>query len=54
MRELFFELALRLPKVIIATFIAVLAYAIATGIGGAAPTVAAIRRASVRGPRGAR
>ena len=39
MRELFFELALRLPKVIIATLIAVLAYAIATGMGGAAPTV---------------
>jgi hypothetical protein len=39
MRELFYELALRLPKVIIATFIGVLAYAIATGVGGVAPTV---------------
>jgi hypothetical protein len=39
MRELFYELALRLPKVIIAALVGVLGYAIATGPGGAAPTV---------------
>ena len=39
MRELFYELALRLPKVIIATLFGVLAYAIATGPAAAPPTV---------------
>ena len=39
MRELFYELALRLPKVIIATLLGVLAYAIATGVGGAPASV---------------
>ena len=39
MRELVYELLLRGPKVILATLIGVLAYAIATGVGGAAPTV---------------
>jgi len=39
MRELVYELLLRGPKVILATLIGILAYAIATGVGGAPPTV---------------
>ena len=39
MRELLYELLLRGPKVILATLIGILAYAIATGVGGAPPTV---------------
>jgi hypothetical protein len=39
MRELVYELLLRGPKVILATLIGVLAYAFATGVGGAPPTV---------------
>jgi len=39
MRELLYELLLRGPKVILATLIAILAYAIATGPAGAAATV---------------
>ena len=34
MRELLYELLLRGPKVILATLIGILAYAIATGLGG--------------------
>ena len=39
MRELLYELLLRGPKVILATLVGILAYAIATGPAGAAPTV---------------
>jgi hypothetical protein len=39
MRELLYELLLCGPKVILATLIGILAFAIATGPGGAAPSV---------------
>jgi hypothetical protein len=38
MRELLFELLLRLPKVILATVVALVAWWLATSMGGAAPT----------------
>ena len=38
MRELVFEILLRLPKVILATVIGLIAWGIATGIAGAPPT----------------
>ena len=38
MRELLFELLLRLPKVIVAAVVALVAWLIATSLGGAAPT----------------
>jgi hypothetical protein len=38
-RELIFELLLRLPKVILATVVGLIAWALATGPGGAAGSV---------------
>jgi len=38
MRELVYELLLRGPKVIIASFVGLIAWALATGLAGAAPT----------------
>ena len=39
MRELVYELLLRGPKVVLAAFVGLIAWALATGVAGAAPTV---------------
>ena len=38
MRELLYELLLRGPKVLLAALVGLLAWALATGLGGATPT----------------